>query len=134
MLIERDSSFISLTSTEVGEAVSICEDGKVCLACGLRERKKRLQDISPQPHRAFSVRGVKYHAHDFVYLLPEKDSGNLIYTIGQIVKVNAMAKPPTISVRRFGRYDDVARRQRRKAEWHVPFSTDEVCRLYILDI
>ncbi|KAF7965632.1 hypothetical protein HWV62_42606 [Athelia sp. TMB] len=127
MLIERDSSFIYLTSPEVEEAVSICEDGKVCLACALRERKKRLQDISPQPPRAFSVRGVKYHAHDFVYLLPEKDPSSLIYSIGQIVKVNAMAKPPTISVRRFGRYDDVARRQRRKAEWHVPVSTDERC-------
>ncbi|KZP21168.1 S-adenosyl-L-methionine-dependent methyltransferase [Athelia psychrophila] len=127
MFITRDSSLVSLSSSDVDDALLICENGKNCLACGLREQQNRLQEVSPRPPRTFVVRGVKYHRDDFVYILPPEREDNIsgTYIIGQVTEVQAMAKPPTVTVRLFGRVDDVVRRQRRKADWHVPFSVDE---------
>lgn len=128
MFITRDSSLVSLSSSDVDDALTICENGKNCLACGLREQQNRLQDVPPRPPRTFVVRGVKYHRDDFVYLLPERNDTTLsgTYHICQVTEVQAMAKPPTVTVRLFGRVDDLIRRQRGKAEWHVPFNVDEV--------
>lgn len=129
LLIDHDSSLIHLSPNEIEDALSYCDNGKQCLACGLSEAKRLRTECTPLPARGFFNRGFRYHIHDFVYLIPSSNSGQ-VYDIGQITNIQAMHNPRTISVRLFGRFDDVVRLMRKEAEWNSALETDEVCPIF----
>ncbi|EGO21115.1 hypothetical protein SERLADRAFT_417509 [Serpula lacrymans var. lacrymans S7.9] len=120
----HDHSLIDLHPEDVARALAHCTEGEPCFSCGLRNSREAEASPSPLPGCGFTHYSVKYHVHDFVYI--KSCSPNILeYDIGQIVKVKAMERPPTITVRLYGRYDDIVRRVRGKRDKFQVLGSDD---------
>ena len=69
--------------------------------------KSSIAHPRPIPGGGFSQYDFSYHLHDFVYI--KRKQTHTVYNIGQIIKLKAMKVPIEVTVRVFGRYDDVVR-------------------------
>ena len=77
----------------------------------------------PLPGGGFAQHEFSYHLHDFVYI--KRKEAHSVYKIGQIIKLKAMKVPVEMTVRLFGRYDDVARRVKMEDQ-HKLLRSDDV--------
>lgn len=128
---EMESAYIDLPSgSEVELSMAACPEHEMCFSCGLKFHKEAKALFRPLPGGGFSQHGVNYHVHDFVYIKPKARDG--LYIIAQITKVKAMSEFPQVSVRVFGRYDDVDEAVRKKRSSSCYLSSDEVRYSYFL--
>ena len=118
-------SFCHLSSQEVEEALSYCDELKPCVACGLSVLEDRNQTCVPLVGGGIAYKGIDYHVNDFVY--HHNHSGSAILHIGQIIQFISDQAGVTskLEVCQYGRYDDLAKRQS-----DTPTALDNVCFIF----
>ncbi|KAF8559697.1 S-adenosyl-L-methionine-dependent methyltransferase [Imleria badia] len=126
-----DASFVSLPEEQRMRAFAHCDAHQQCLSCGFQEMKSSTAHPRPLPGGGFAQHEYMYHVNDFVYV--KRKQAHSVYKIGQIIKLKAMKVPIEMTVRIFGRYDDVVRRVRAEDKHRLLasddrrlFKTDEV--------
>lgn len=122
--IQHDQSLVQLNEEDVIRATAQCEEGIICISCGLKREQSAQLDFRIIPPRGFFQRGEAYHVNDFVYILPSGRS--LLLKIGQITRIKAMEKPPRVTVRVYGRFDSLVRKMGKKGRLFTPLASDEV--------
>lgn len=85
--------------------------------------KSSIAHPRPLPGGGFAQHEFSYHLHDFVYI--KRKEAHSVYKIGQIIKLKAMKVPIEVTVRLFGRYDDVVRRVKVEGK-HSTLASDDV--------
>ena len=104
-------------------AFAHCDTHQQCLSCGFQAVKSSIAHPRPLPGGGFAQYEFTYHVHDFVYI--KRKQAHSVYRIGQIIKLKAMKVPIELTVRLFGRYDDVVRREKAEDE-HSLLPSDDV--------
>lgn len=118
-----DASFVLLSKEQTMRAFAHCDAHQQCLSCGFQAMKTSIVHPRPLPGGGFAQHEFSYHLHDFVYI--KRKQPHSIYKIGQVVKIKAMKTPIEVTVRVFGRYDDVVRRMKSEDRYCV-LSSDDV--------
>ncbi|CAG8514276.1 1845_t:CDS:2, partial [Acaulospora colombiana] len=133
---EEYATFEDVLSHENPDAQFMyCNENEKCQSCE-RQLSKKAEKIpkwiSSDPKDGFVYKGVEYHTHDFVYMVPESREGP--YDIGQIVEIsskgeymavdeyfketnNDHVKPALVAlvVRLLGRHDDIIKARTKKS-------------------
>lgn len=122
--IQHDQSLVQFSEADFERATAQCEEGKICLSCGLKREQSAQLDFRIIPPRGFFQRGEAYHINDFVYILPS--GGSLLLKIGQIIRIRAMERPPRVTVRIYGRFDSLVKKIGKKGQLFTPLASDEV--------
>jgi len=104
-------------------AFAHCETHQQCLSCGFQAMKSSIAHPRPLPGGGFAQHEFSYHLYDFVYI--KRKEAHSVYKIGQIIKLKAMKVPIEVTVRLFGRYDDVVRRVKVEGK-HSILPSDDV--------
>ncbi|KAH7923467.1 S-adenosyl-L-methionine-dependent methyltransferase [Leucogyrophana mollusca] len=118
-----DASFVDVPPDDIANALSFCPNHRPCFSCGLQKMCEEDSISRPLPGGGYSRYNVKYHVHDFVYVKSGEPSSR--YEIAQILKIRAMAKPIELTIRMFGRYDDVVRQVRSRSDELQALECDE---------
>ena len=74
-------------------------------------------EVRRLPGYGFAHRSRKYHLHEFVYIMDDRESptltwenaSNFVYRIGQIQRIHITQEVKTVELRFFPRYDDFVR-------------------------
>ena len=114
---------MQFSEADLERATAQCEEGKICLSCGLKREQSAQLDFRIIPPCGFFQRGEAYHINDFVYILPSGRS--LLLEIGQITRIKAMERPPRVTVRIYGRFDSLVKKMG-KNQLFTPLASDEV--------
>ncbi|KAF8447830.1 hypothetical protein L210DRAFT_978503 [Boletus edulis BED1] len=117
-----DASFVSLSEEQRMRALAHCDTHQECLSCGFQAMNSSIAEPRPLPGGGYAQHEFTYHLHDFVYI--KRKQTHSVYKIGQIIKLKAMKVPIEVSVRLFGRYDDVVRRVKAEVKHRLLPSDD----------
>ena len=117
-----DASFVSLSEEQRMRAFAHCDAHQQCLSCGFQAMKSSIAHPRPLPGGGFAQHEFTYHVHDFVYI--KRKQAHSVYKIGQIIKLRAMKVPIEMTVRIFGRYDDVVRSVKAEDTYRLLASDD----------
>ncbi|KAI0064526.1 S-adenosyl-L-methionine-dependent methyltransferase [Artomyces pyxidatus] len=121
---EEESAFVQ--HRDQSHTLSHCKPYKECIPCGVKKAEESNRKIVLSAGHLIQ-HGITYHQGDCVYLYHPKDH-DAPYIVAQILDFEATNSNPdsiTITVREFGRYDDVVRRELRRYSSLTRWQKDE---------